>query len=339
MRQALALFTALLLPALLASGPAAADSAPGKLTGGIVYTLPQWFKPSFLDFREDIEEARKQGKHVMLFLHLDECPYCARMLAENFSSGDNYEFMRKHFDVIGINVRGNVEVTWIDGTPYTERTLTRHLRAYGTPTIVFLAPDAGKVLLLSGYRDPRALRQALEFVQSRSYRSQPFTAYVAARDKSAGYTPRDHPQLSNVTYFKGYTKPLAILFEDRRCAECARFHENTLNHPDVTAEMKAFLFVRLDTDSDRKIVDLDGNTTTPAQWAEALNLSYRPAVVLFNEGREIYRMDSLLYHFHFKEALRYVSGAYYKRFQSPSGYNAARRDELLKQGITIDYSE
>ena len=103
--------------------------------------------------------------------------------------------------------------------------------------------------------------------------------------------------------------------------------------------MKAFLFVRLDIDSNRKIVDLDGKTLTPAQWADALKLTHRPAVVLFNEGREIYRMDSLLYHFHFKEALRYTSGGYYKRYQSASSYNAARRDELLKQGVDIDYSE
>jgi len=336
MRVVAAVFIAL---TVLAAGPAAAQTAPGKLTGGVVYTLPQWFKQSFLDFREDVEDARKQDKHVMLFLHLDECPYCARMLSENFASGDNYEFMRKHFDVIGVNVRGNVEVTWIDGTAYTERALTRQLRAFGTPTIVFLAPDAGMVLRLSGYRDPRALRHALEYVQSKSYRSQLFTAYLASRDKPASYPLRSHPQFSNVSYFKGYQKPLAILFEDRRCAECARFHEKTLGRPDVTAEMKAFLFVRLDTDSSRTIVDLEGKTLTPAQWADALNLSYRPAVVLFNEGREIFRMDSLLYHFHFKETLRYVSGGYYKRYPSVSSYNAARREELLKQGVNIDYSE
>ena len=324
---------------LFVAGPAAAQLPPGRLTGGIVYSLPQWFKPSFLDFREDIVEARKQDKQVMLFIHLDECPYCARMLSENFVSGDNYEFMRKHFDVVGVNVRGNLEVTWVDGTTYTERALARHLGTFGTPTIVFLDADARKVLQLSGYRDPRSLRQALEYVQSKRYRSQPFTAYVAARGKPAVYALRDHPQFSNVTYFKGYKKPLAIVFEDRECAACARFHEKTLNHPDVMAELKEFLVVRLDAESSRPIVDLKGNATTPAQWVNALNLSYRPAVVLFNEGREIFRMDSLLYHFHFKEALRYVSGGYYKRYQGIFSYNAARRQELLRQGIDIDYSE
>jgi thioredoxin-related protein len=172
-----------------------------------------------------------------------------------------------------------------------------------------------------------------------SYRSQSLTAYLAARDKPAIYTFRNHTQFSNATYFKGYKTPLAILFEDRYCAECARFHDKTLNHPDVIAEMKKFLFVRLDAESNRPVIDLAGKTTTPAQLAKAMDLSYRPAVVLFNEGREIYRVDGRLYHFHFKEALRYVSGGYYKQFDSLSKYRAAYREELLKKGIDINYAE
>ncbi len=168
---------------LITAGATAADTTPGKLTKGEVYSLPPWFKASFLDFRSDVEEARLQGKHVMVFVHLDECPYCARMLKENFVSGENREFMEKHFDVIGANVLGSLEVTWIDGATYTEKSLARHLQIFATPTIIFLAPDGNKVLQLVGYRDPRALRDALDFVQSKSYGNQPFAAYLAARNK------------------------------------------------------------------------------------------------------------------------------------------------------------
>jgi thioredoxin-related protein len=207
---ALALAVLLAAPAV----PAGAQRIQGEPKGGVAYSLPAWFKPSFLDLREDVREAREQGRHVMLFLHLDECPYCARMLEDNFRRGENHDFMRRHFDVIAINVRGALEVTWTDGAAYSERTLTRHLKVVATPTIVFLDYDGNKVLQLAGYRDPSALGRALEYVQSESYR-----------------------------------KPLAVLFEDRQCAECARFHERTLNHPDVLAEMKKFLFVRPDADS------------------------------------------------------------------------------------------
>ncbi|HEY7658785.1 MAG TPA: thioredoxin fold domain-containing protein [Burkholderiales bacterium] len=336
LRPLLAALAALMLTV---AGAAGAQTGAGKLKGGVPYTLPGWFKPSFLDFRQDVAEARKQNRHVMVFVHLDDCPYCARMLQESFVSGENRDFIQRHFDVVAVNVRGSLEVRWIDGVSYTERGLTTHLKVIGTPTLLFLGEDGGIALRLNGYRDPAALRAALEYVQSRSYHSQPFTAYRATRNDPAVYTFRDHPQFAAATSFKGYRKPLAVLFEDRQCTECARFHEKTLRHPDVVAEMKQYLFVRLDAGSKQPIVDLAGNATTPAQWAKALNLTYRPAVVLFNDGREILRVDTHLYHFHFKEALRYVSGGHYQRHETLSRYNAARRTELLKQGIEIDYGE
>lgn len=331
----------LALAALLVAlgAPAGAETTPGRMKGGVAYSLPEWFKPSLLNLREDAEEARRHGRHVMAFLHLDECPYCARMLEESFVRGENSDFMRRHFDVVGINVRGALDVVWIDGASYTEASLARKLKVFGTPTIVFLDPEGRQILQLAGYRDPQALRQALEFVHGRHYRSQAFAAWLETRDKRAVYALRDHPQFVKSTSFKGYQKPLAVLFEDSQCAQCARFHDRTLNHPDVLAEMRKFLFVRLDTDSSERIVAPDGSATTPAQWAKALGFTTRPAFVLYDQGREVFRFDGKLYHFHFKEALRYVSGGHYRRFASLSQYNAARRAELLKQGIDIDYAE
>jgi len=50
--------------------------AEGKVTGGQISKHPAWFKESFLDIAEDISEAADSDKHVMLFMHLNGCPYC-----------------------------------------------------------------------------------------------------------------------------------------------------------------------------------------------------------------------------------------------------------------------
>lgn len=151
------------LPA--AGQPAGQASDPERPAKGTAYTLPQWFKPSFLDFRQDVAEARSRGRRVMVFAHLDNCPYCARLLEENFVSGENYDILRKHFDVIAVNVRGALDVTWTDGAAYTERTLARHLGVRGTPTLIFLGEDGSKAAQLNGYQDPRTLRTTLELVR------------------------------------------------------------------------------------------------------------------------------------------------------------------------------
>jgi len=320
------------------TGAKALDSETGIVTGGIIYELPHWFKSSFLDFGEEIDDAREQGKHVMAFMHLDECPYCARMLAENFQEGDNKDFMERYFDVIGINVRGDLDVAWIDGSTYTEKELALRLNAIATPTIVFIDLDGNKVLQLNGYRDPRSFRYALEYVQGRRYGENSFADYLTSLEKPDVYEPRSHPLLQRATYFKDYDKPLVVLFEDSQCAECDRFHDKTLNHPDVMSAMEGYLFVRFDTDSDQKLFDLKGRSTTPGQWARDLGITFRPAIVMFNQGRELYRADGIHYHQHLSEALVYAKRGFLE-FDSLDEFKAAYRDALIKSGRNVDFSE
>jgi len=330
----------LLCTALLAIGvPALAETPPGRVTGGRAHALPDWFKPSFFNFKDEADEARKTGRHILVFMDLNDCPYCARTLDENFRQGENMEFIRKNFDVIAVNIRGDAEVTWIDGATLTEQNLAAKLKVVGTPALVFIDPDGKKVLQLNGYRTPPTLRHALEYVHARAYRDQSLAAYVEKKQPATVYAFRDHPRFEKVTDFTRYTKPLAVIFEDKSCADCAGFHEKVLNHPDVLAELKPFRVVRLDAYAETPIVDIAGKRTTPRGWAASLGLTHRPGVVLFDGGKEAARIEGRFYHFHFKEMLRFVSGQHYKRYDRFGSYLNDRQPDLLRQGVDIDFSE
>ncbi|MEW8385293.1 MAG: thioredoxin, partial [Candidatus Thiodiazotropha taylori] len=58
------------------SSSQAADNGAG-LEAGMVnpgfHDKPSWFKNSFLDLGEDIEEAAEEGKRVILYFHQDGC--------------------------------------------------------------------------------------------------------------------------------------------------------------------------------------------------------------------------------------------------------------------------
>lgn len=316
-----------------------ADMPRGRLTGGQIYELPGWFKKSFLVLDEDVQEAGERGRHVMLFMHLAECPYCARLLDENFRQGETKEFAEQHFDVIGINIRGGNTVEWFDGKSYTETELARKLKVVATPTLVFFDANGNVALQLNGYRKPPALRQALDYVHGKHYQSQSLASYVERQNKSAVYHLRPDPRFSDMTDFKGYSRPLAVIFEDKDCADCDEFHAKVLNHAAVKPELEKFRVVRLDAYSKSPVIDIEGRKTTPKEWAQRLNVIYRPGAVFFNEGKERMRMDGMHYHFHFRELLRYVSGRHYREHATFSSYNAARREELLQQGVVIDYSQ
>ena len=83
---------------------------------------------------------------------------------------------------------------------------------------------------------------------------------------------------------------------------------------------------------------MSGNKTTPKKMALDMNLSYRPTVLLYNEKKLRLSIDALLYSYHFKERLRYVSGKYYKKYNAYRQYSKARKKELLKEGVIIDLS-
>ena len=76
---------------------------------------PAWFKNSFLDIREDVAEAAQADKRVILYFYQDGCPYCAKLLQDNFGDRDISATAREHFDVVAINLWGDREVTDTDG--------------------------------------------------------------------------------------------------------------------------------------------------------------------------------------------------------------------------------
>ncbi|MCK7509518.1 MAG: hypothetical protein MZV70_39435 [Desulfobacterales bacterium] len=53
--------------ALLAIDASVLAATPaGRVTGGKAHDLPDWFKSSFLNFKDDVDEARKAGRHILV---------------------------------------------------------------------------------------------------------------------------------------------------------------------------------------------------------------------------------------------------------------------------------
>jgi thioredoxin-related protein len=311
----------------------------GNITGGIGYTIPDWFKESFLDIAADVEEAGENDKHVILFFHLDQCPYCDKMLKESFSSPLLKAEIEENFDVIAINIKGSNEIEFTKDQSFTEKELARQLNIQYTPAILFLNNKNKAVARLNGYRSAKKFRHILNYVKEKEYKKGTLMRYLNQKEKGSVYALKEYPLFSKKSDFSKEKKPLAIVFEDANCDECDYFHSKIINREDVKKELKAFTLVRLDARSTETIIGLDGKKTTPKEWAETLKLTYRPGVVLFDNKKEITRIDGFLYSFHFKEVFRYVSGKYYKEFETYNEYLSERQQELIKKGINIDISK
>ena len=317
-----------------------AQAAKGKFTGGENHDMPSWFKESFLELQDDVDEAKESGKHVMLFMTLKFCPYCTKMLNDNFIEGaKNQPYIEENFDVIGINIKGSKEIAVNEDLTLTEKEYAAHLKVQYTPTIIFLDQDNNVVVRLNGYRSKENFKLILDFVKNKEYKNMTLTQYLEKVKNKTLYTLKENKLFTKTSDLSKINGPLAVIFEDGSCTQCDYLHNTTLKNKEVVNELSKFTVVRYDAQSQEKIITPKGKTTTPKQWAKDMTLDYRPGIVLFNKKDEIARIDALLYGFHFKEMFRYVSGEHYVYYPTFLDYLGPRQTELLNSGVNIDISD
>jgi len=332
-----------LLVLLSANNSFAEQVKVGQVLGIADIEMPDYFKDSFLDFREDAEEANDAGKHMLVFADLKGCPYCAKMIRDNFEAtekeGGNREFIKDNFDSIHLNIKGSREVAFDENTEVTESKLAEALKVRFTPTLLFMDAKNRVVARVNGYRSPRELKQMLNFVHEKAYEKTDFPSYREKHLTDSVYTFLDHEGFTEITDFQEAMmsdKPLAIIFEDKTCDECNRFHKEVLDLPESKSLLSKFNFVRLDALSDKVIVDTEGNKTTASAWLKRLGISYRPTMIFYAEGKEVERLTGLIKSFHFQQLVSYIANKKYNQYATWTDYGEEYSDAILKSGKDID---
>ena len=98
-------------------------------------------RDTFLDLREDLEEAGADGKRLVLFFEQRGCIYCTKMRKEVFSDEGISDFIGDNCFVVQMNLYGDLDVTDFDGEVLSEKEMAQRWRVMFTPTIVFLSEE------------------------------------------------------------------------------------------------------------------------------------------------------------------------------------------------------
>ena len=317
------------------------ETKTGEYHGAIVSEKPKWFKESFLEFEEDVAEAAAEGRRVMLYFHQEGCPYCARLVNENFTDPEIEAFVKQHFDGISLNMWGDREVVSVGGSAFTEKTFATALKVQYTPTLIFL-DESGKVALrLNGYYPPGDFRAALDYVANKLESKISFSEYrlerlAARKGKLIGedfYLPeRD---LKNL--LASSNKPLAVYFESAACGECEIMHDRILGDEATRKLVTQAANVQLDVASDEPLVTPAGKATTARQWALDLGISYTPSLVFFDRaGKEVMRISAFIKTFHFQSVYAYVLEEAYTEEPEFQRYLSARGERIREAGYDTD---
>ncbi len=292
---------------------------------------PDWFKLSFLDIQEDLDEAKEAGKKgLIIYFGMERCPYCKVLLEVNFAKTDIKNYTQENFDVVAIDVRGSRSVTLISGENMTENEFAVQRKANFTPTLIFYDLEGNEVHRMVGYYAPYTFSAALEYAADKHYQTETFRDYLARANKldridddSLNYLPfaMSRPYILGRNRIKAQ-RPLLVIFEQANCHACDVLHADAFSTTILAGQMYKFDVVQFDMWSAEPIVDVDGNKTTARAWAESLGIFYTPTLVFYDEsGKEVLRVASVAHFSRLKNVIKYVSSGGYKEYKNLAEWN------------------
>ena len=303
---------------------------------------PAWFKESFLDLREDVEEASENKKRVILYFYQDGCPYCAKLLQDNLGQKKLANKTRKYFDVVAVNMWGDKEVTDLSGRATTEKKFTEQMKVMYTPTLVFLTEKGNVALRVNGYYAPNKYETALDYVRGKYERKISFRNY-AKKFLKTPTSGKLHSQSFilkppyNIKKLLKSKKPLLVLFEQKKCHDCDELHNDIFKRDETLKQIKRFNVVRLDMWSKSELIDSQGNTVSAKSFAKKLDITHSPSFIFFNkDGKDIFRIDAYMKSFHTQSVLDYIASGAYKKQSNFQRYIGKRAERLEAQGHHID---
>ncbi|MBS1191556.1 MAG: hypothetical protein H6R10_3348 [Rhodocyclaceae bacterium] len=113
---------------------------------------PQSFlQPSFGDFRDELRQARSEGKKgLILVFEMEVCPYCKRFHEKILDRPRVVESFQRDFNAIRVDVQGATPVQDFSGRAMSESQFARDLKVRGTPTTIAFDLEGREAARLAG---------------------------------------------------------------------------------------------------------------------------------------------------------------------------------------------
>jgi len=301
---------------------------------------PEWFKASFLDLKEDLAEANTAGKRLIIYFHQDGCPYCTKLLQENFGEKRIADKTRRQFEVVSLNIWGDREVTDFSARAMSEKAFAKAQRVQFTPTLLLFDETGQVALRLNGYVPPHQFSAALDYVGGRMEKRLSFTDFLLEQ-KPEPASGKLHAQAwlmpAPLDLSRKDSRPTLVLFEQKVCAACDEMHGEGFIRPEVAALLAQFRVARVDIASSETLRTPPGETRGMRDWARELKIAYTPSLVYFDaQGREIFRVEGYLRPFHLASSMEYVASGSYREQPEFQRFIEARAAARRAKGEKIE---
>ncbi len=320
------------------------DAPEENLAGSGHLEHPDWFMQSFLDIGEDIAEAAEQGKYLALYFYQDGCPYCRKLIEENFGDEKIVAYTRRHFEIVAINIYGSKEVT-VGGDILAEKAFSKVLGVHFTPTLIFYDKHDEEIFRMNGHYQKKKFFAMLKYLAEGHAENEEFLDYYPGGEPAKGSFGRTKrvtgtllpPFSFSKAIYNRDNRPLLVVFDRQNCKSCLELHQDILVRPEAESLLKNFQLAVVDVDSGQVLQTPQGDEMTPNAWARSLDIKSAPSLVFFdNDLREVLRVEGYVKAFHVQTVLEYVATKAYQEDGGLQDFLRKRGERLRAAGQRID---
>jgi thioredoxin-related protein len=140
--------------------------------------FPEWFKISFLDIADDVNEAKTKNKRVILYFYQPDCGTCKTFHRDKMSRAEITQSVKQDFDVVPVNMWGDNEVVDVDGRVFSEKKFATARRGRVTPTLIFLDDQGASIARIFGSSSIPRFKAALRYASTRKDKEMSFDEYI-----------------------------------------------------------------------------------------------------------------------------------------------------------------
>ena len=123
------------------------------------------------DLLAEIEDARDEGKRLVVMFEQEACPWCLKMRERVFSEPRVAAYFSRHFVMLQSDIRGDLEMVAPDGEAMTQKEFARRQRVRATPVFLFFDLEGKGVVRVTGFQDSDTFLATGRYVVDEIYKT------------------------------------------------------------------------------------------------------------------------------------------------------------------------
>lgn len=123
-----------------------------------------------LNMDHELEKAKKQNKNLLIFFNMNHCPYCEKMLKENFKNKKTIEYIDKNFILVKINIDHKENIKY-NNLIKTKKEFSKYLGTKVVPATIFINRQNKVIHKTIGYRNIKEFLTELKYIGTKSYKT------------------------------------------------------------------------------------------------------------------------------------------------------------------------